>query len=93
MFAIVSGSFRARDLRTGVSRSIEQGDIFGELEHLSATPRHEEVVALTNGHVAALKSWRLFDWMKRNPEPGVALAINLARLLSYRLISHEKRPD
>jgi hypothetical protein len=88
MFAIVSGSFLAKDLRTGASRPMEQGDIFGELEHLSGTRRHEDVVALTNGHVAALKSWRLFDWMRRNPEPGVALAINLARLLSHRLTNN-----
>lgn len=93
MFVIVSGSFLAKDLRTGLSRSIEQGEIFGELEHLSGTARHEEVVALTNGHFAALKSWRLFDWMRRNPEPGVALAINLARLLSYRLIGQGEKPD
>ena len=89
MFAIVAGSFLAKDLRTGASRSLQQGDIFGELEHLSGTSRHEEVVALTNGHFAALKSWRLFDWMKRNPEPGVALSINLARLLAARLIGGE----
>lgn len=89
MFAIASGTFLAKDLRTGVSRSLGQGDIFGELEHLSGATRHEEVVALTNGHVAALKSWRLFDWMKHNPEPGVALSINLARLLAARLIAGE----
>lgn len=86
MFAIVAGSFLARDLRTGASRSLKQGDIFGELEHLSGSVRHEEVVAQSNGHIVALKSWRLFDWMRRNPEPGVALSINLARLLAARLI-------
>jgi Cyclic nucleotide-binding domain len=91
MFVVVSGSFLAKDLGTGVSRSLGQGDIFGELEHLSGTSRHEEVVALTSGHVAALKSWRLFDWMRRNPEPGVALSINLARLLSSRIVSYGNR--
>jgi hypothetical protein len=87
MFVIVAGSFSARDQITGTGRSLQQGDIFGELEHLSGASRHEEVVALTNGHIAALKSWRLFDWMRRNPEPGVALSINLARLLAARLIA------
>jgi hypothetical protein len=87
MFVIVAGSFLAKNLKTGTSRSLQQGDIFGELEHLSGTSRHEEVVALTIGHIAALKSWRLFDWMKRNSEPGVTLSINLARLLAARLIA------
>lgn len=86
MFAIVAGSFIATDLRTGARRSLKQGDIFGELEHLSGTVRHEEVVVQTSGHIAALKSWRLFEWMRHNPEPGVALSINLARLLAARVI-------
>ena len=93
MFIIVAGSFLAKNLGTGVSRSVEQGGIFGELEHLSETSRNEEVVALTDGHVAALKSWQLFDWMKRNPEPGVAVAINLARLLSSRIIGSRNNQD
>ena len=93
MFIIVGGSFLAKNLRTGVSRSLEQGSVFGELEHLSGTSRNDEVLALTDGHVAALKAWQLFDWMKRNPEAGVAVAVNLAKLLSSRIIASSNGQD
>lgn len=87
MFLIVSGTFAAtRSDHAGI-RQLGQGDLFGELEHLSGRTRSENVVAETQGHVAALKAERLFQWMQRNPEAGVRVAVNLARLLAGRISS------
>lgn len=85
MFLIVSGSFRAERSRHDDARLLGQGDLFGEVEHLSGRSRAESVVAATQGHVAALKAERLFQWMQRYPEGGVRVAVNLARLLAARL--------
>lgn len=85
MFLVVSGSFRGERVDGGGTRHLGEGDLFGEVEHLSGRPRSEGVVAASQGHVAALKAERLFQWMQLNPEPGVRLAINLARHLSGRL--------
>lgn len=84
MFLIVSGSFEASAPGTP-GRALGEGDLFGELEHLSLKPRSENVSALGAGHIAAFKAEALFHWMRRNPEPGVTLAVNLARLLAARL--------
>jgi N-acyl-L-homoserine lactone synthetase len=78
MFLVVAGDFAAGE------RALGEGDLFGEVEHLSGTPRVDTVTALTAGHVAALKAEALFLWMRQNPEPGLVLAVNLARLLAAR---------
>lgn len=85
MFLIVSGVFDARRGGDGRVRRLVEGDLFGEIEHLSGTARTETITAAADGHVAALKAERLFQWMQKNPEPGVRLATNLARLLAGRL--------
>lgn len=85
MFLIVSGNFEACTPGTPARRQLGEGDLFGELEHLSLKPRNEEVSAGSAGHVAALKADALFHWMRKNPEPGVTLAVNLARLLAQRI--------
>ena len=84
MFLIVSGNFEASAPGTR-GRALGEGDLFGELEHLSLKPRSENVSALGAGHIAAFKAEALFHWMRRNPEPGVTLAVNLARLLAARI--------
>lgn len=85
MFLIAAGDFTARDDTTGAERRLCEGDVFGEIEHLSGMPRREAVTSLSTGHIAALKAEALFRWMRQNPEPGLSLSINLARLLATRL--------
>jgi len=84
MFLVVAGQFMATG-PTGATRVIGEGELFGEQEHLSGLPRSETVTAHSEGHVAALKAGALFNWMRQNPEPGVTLAINLAKLLAMKL--------
>lgn len=84
MFLVAAGRFDARDA-AGVVRTVGEGDLFGEIEHLSGQPRVETVVSQSDGHVAALKADALFRWMRQNPDSGVTLAINLARLLAMKI--------
>lgn len=84
MFLIVSGAFEALMNDSGHARQLGAGDLFGELEHLSKVPRRENVISTSEGHIAALKAERIFDWMEKNPEAGVKLAVNLARLVAGR---------
>ena len=85
MFLIAAGSFSAVDAATGLTRHLVEGDLIGEIEHLSGLPRSETVLCSSGGHIAAIKADALFRWMQQNPEPGVTLAINLARLLAGRV--------
>jgi CRP-like cAMP-binding protein len=85
MYLIVSGTFEACTHDTGERHHLGPGDLFGEVEHLSKTPRREDVRSASPGHVAALKADRIFHWMETNPEPGVRVAVNLAKLLAGRL--------
>jgi hypothetical protein len=85
MFLIVSGSFSCARESHHDARQLGEGDLFGEREHLSGRPRAETVTANSQGHVAAIKAERLFQWMRLNPDDGVKLAINLARHLAGRL--------
>lgn len=84
MYLIVSGAFEASRHDRGAARQLGPGDLFGEVEHLSRTPRRETVRSTTPGHVVALRAERIFQWMEKNPAPGVRLAVNLARLLAAR---------
>ncbi|MEI6534416.1 MAG: cyclic nucleotide-binding domain-containing protein [Verrucomicrobiaceae bacterium] len=85
MYLIVSGSFEAGKQGARQFRPLGPGDLFGEIEHLSRVPRSETVRSTTLGHIAALKSERLFQWMEKDPEPGVRMALNLAKLLAGRI--------
>jgi hypothetical protein len=85
MFLIVAGRFEAFEGSRGPHRQLGPGDLFGEIEHLAATPRTESIRSVSAGHVAALKGEAIFQWMEKNPEPGVRLATNLARLLAGRI--------
>jgi|688.fasta_scaffold64937_3 hypothetical protein len=85
MYLVVSGTFEARRTDTGQVRSLGPGDLFGEIEHLSRESRIETVRSTSPGHIAALKSERIFQWMEKNPEPGVLMALNLAKLLAARI--------
>lgn len=84
MFLVAAGHFVARD-SAGVNRVIGEGDLFGDIEHLSGLPRSETVVSQVDGHIAALKADTLFRWVRQNPEIGVTLVINLARLMAMRI--------
>lgn len=85
MYLIVSGTFEASENDGGQARRLGPGDLFGEVEHLSRTPRRESVRSTSSSHIAALKAERIFQWIENNPEPGVKVAINLAKLLAGRL--------
>ena len=85
MYLIVSGTFEACREETRQVRPLGPGDLFGEIEHLSRMPRSETVRSASAGHIAALKSERIFQWMEKNPEPGVRVALNLAKLLAGRI--------
>jgi len=85
MFLIAAGSFSAVHASTGLTRHLGEGDLFGEIEHLSGLSRSETVICKSDGHVAALRAEALFRWMQLNSEPGVALAISFARLLARRV--------
>lgn len=85
MYLVVSGTFEARRANAGQTRSLGPGDLFGEIEHLSSMPRSETVQSTSPGHIAALKSERIFQWMEKNPESGVRMAVNLAKLLAARI--------
>lgn len=86
MFLIVSGTFEARGQNLGQARPLGPGDLFGEIEHLSGKPRNETVRSVSPGHIAALKSEHVFQWIEKNPEQGVRMALNLAKLLARRII-------
>ena len=85
MYLIVSGTFEACREGARRVRPLGAGDLFGEIEHLSGTPRSETVRSTSPGHIAALKSERIFQWMEKNPEPGVRMALNLSKLLAGRI--------
>ncbi len=85
MFLIVAGNFETFEAGSGPHRQLGPGDLFGEIEHLAGTPRTESIKSVSAGHVAALKGEAIFRWMEKNPEPGVRLATNLARLLAGRI--------
>lgn len=85
MYVVVSGTFEAHRADADQFRTLGPGDLFGEIEHLSGVSRIETVRSTSVGHIAALKSERIFQWMEKNPEPGVRMALNLAKLLAARI--------
>jgi CRP/FNR family transcriptional regulator, cyclic AMP receptor protein len=85
MYLIVSGTFEACRANAGQTRSLGPGDLFGEIEHLSRMPRSETIRSTSPGHIAALRSERIFQWMDKNPESGIRMAVNLAKLLAARI--------
>ena len=85
MYLIVSGTFESCEHDHELTRQLGPGDVFGEIEHLSRMPRRENVKSMSLSHIAALKAERIFQWMEKNPEAGVKVAINLAKLLAARL--------
>lgn len=87
MYLIVSGTFEACRQDAGRARSLRPGDLFGEIEHLSGVPRRETVRCTSAGHIAALKSERIFQWIEKNPEPGARMALNFAKHLAGRIAS------
>lgn len=87
MYLIVSGTFEACREDAGQARALGPGDLFGEIEHLSGVPRRETVRSTSAGHIAALKSERIFQWIEKNPEPGTRMALNFAKHLAGRIAS------
>jgi hypothetical protein len=86
IYLIVSGTFDVSQEGAGHVRSLGPGDVFGEIEPFSRRPRNETVRSTSSGHIAALKADLIIQWMQNNPDPGVKMAINLAKLLASRLV-------
>jgi N-acyl-L-homoserine lactone synthetase len=84
MFLVAAGHFIARN-SAGANRAIGEGDLFGDIEHLSGLARSETVVSQADSHIAAIKADTLFRWIHQNPETGIILAINLARVIAMRI--------
>ena len=86
MYVLIDGSVKIIDNDSEtVFASLEGGDFFGELALLDEEPRSASAVATTPSRLIGFFRTDLLTLMKKNPELGNQILLNLSRVLGERL--------
>jgi len=86
MYVILDGAVKIIDPDSGtVFASLETGDFFGELALLDEEPRSASAHATQPSRLIGFFRTDLLTLMKRYPELGNKIMLNLARVLGERL--------
>ena len=86
MYVILDGAVKIIDPASGtVFASLETGDFFGELALLDEEPRSASAHATQPSRLIGFFRTDLLTLMKRYPELGNKIMLNLARVLGERL--------
>ena len=86
MYVIVSGDVKILDPDTGTSFALlRNDDFFGELALLDEEPRSASAIAQCPSKLIGFFRTDLLTLIKRSPELGNKILINLARILGERL--------
>ena len=86
MYVIVSGDVKILDPDTGTSFALlKNDDFFGELALLDEEPRSASAIAQCPSKLIRVFRTDLLTLIKRSPELGNKILINLARILGERL--------
>ena len=86
MYVLIDGSVKIIDNDSEtVFASLKGGDFFGELALLDEEPRSASSVATTPSRLIGFFRTDLLTLMKKNPELGNQILLNLSRVLGERL--------
>ena len=86
MYVIVTGNVNILDPDTGTSfASLKNHDFFGELALLDEEPRSASAIAKSPSKLIGFFRTDLLTLMKRSPELGNKILLNLSRILGERL--------
>lgn len=86
MYVIVSGDVKIIDPDTETSfASLKNDDFFGELALLDEEPRSASAIAQSPSKLIGFFRTDLLTLMKRSPELGNKILLNLSRILGERL--------
>ena len=86
MYVIMNGAVEINDPDSGTTfASLESGDFFGELALLDEEPRSASAVATQPSTLIGFFRTDLLTLMKRSPELGNKILLNLSRVLGERL--------
>jgi CRP-like cAMP-binding protein len=86
MYVIVTGNVNILDPDTGTSfTSLRDNDFFGELALLDEEPRSASAIAKSPSKLIGFFRTDLLTLMKRYPELGNKILLNLSRILGERL--------
>ena len=86
MYVIMNGAVKINDPDSGTTfASLKSGDFFGELALLDEEPRSASAVATQPSTLIGFFRTDLLTLMKRSPELGNKILLNLSRVLGERL--------
>ena len=86
MYVIMNGAVEINDPDSGtIFASLESGDFFGELALLDEEPRSASAVSTQPSTLIGFFRTDLLTLMKRSPELGNKILLNLSRVLGERL--------
>ena len=86
MYVIMNGAVEINDPDSGTTfASLESGDFFGELALLDEEPRSASAVSTQPSTLIGFFRTDLLTLMKRSPELGNKILLNLSRVLGERL--------
>ena len=86
MYVILHGEIEIKDPKSGnIFANLHSGDFFGELALLDEKPRSASSIAKIPSRLIGFFRTDLLTLMKRSPELGNKILINLSRVLGERL--------
>ena len=86
MYVILKGTVEIKDPNSNTTfATLESGDFFGELALLDEEPRSAMAVATEASELIGFFRTDLLTLMKRDPELGNKILLNLSRVLGERL--------
>ena len=86
MYVILHGEIEIKDPKSGnIFANLRSGDFFGELALLDKEPRSASSIAKIPSRLIGFFRTDLLTLMKRSPELGNKILINLSRVLGERL--------
>ena len=86
MYVIMKGAVEINDPDSGtIFASLESGDFFGELALLDEEPRSASAISTQPSTLIGFFRTDLLTLMKRSPELGNKILLNLSRVLGERL--------
>ena len=86
MYVIMNGAVEINDPDSGtIFASLESGDFFGELALLDEEPRSASAISTQPSTLIGFFRTDLLTLMKRSPELGNKILLNLSRVLGERL--------
>ena len=86
MYVILHGEIQIKDPKSGnIFANLHSGDFFGELALLDEEPRSASAVSKIPSRLIGFFRTDLLTLMKRSPELGNKILLNLSRVLGERL--------